>query len=331
MNDADRIRALRDEGRIDDAQAERLLRALDAIAAEQAPADAHADAPADATAATDAPSDPKAAAAPTQAPPPAAPSPGPATPGAAGPGPATPPTRAADPAREAAREPARGPAGEPPPATETLADVDRWTSIELFACAVQVEVDPTLQEPVVDARQGDIRLEASEGGWRVAQGGPREGTWLERLVDGVRGTRLHLRLPPRTGVALDVKAGDVEMDGVPALRGRLMAGDLDARGLRAVDVAVNAGDLDLGLDPAPGLHRVRLSVGDAELHLPDSADVRVEAEVAIGDASASAPFGSERRGMVAEHVEGVMGEGRATLRIEVGTGDLDVKVDRDGR
>ena len=33
MDDADRIRALRDEGRIDDAQAQRLLAAVNAIAA----------------------------------------------------------------------------------------------------------------------------------------------------------------------------------------------------------------------------------------------------------------------------------------------------------
>lgn len=289
MNDADRIRALRDEGRIDDAQAQRLLQALDAIATEES-AVPH-----------------------VEPPPPSAPA---SSPGAA---PAAAP---------AAPRPA---AGDPAAAVDTAPDVDHWTRIELFACAVEAEVDPALTAPAIDARLGEVHLEETETGWRITQGGPREGTWLERLVDGVRGTRVNLRLPPRTGVDLDVKAGDVEMTGVPALRGRLMAGDLDARGLRAVDIAVNAGDLDLRLDPAPGLHRVRLSVGDAEVHLPRTADVRVEGYVSIGDASASAPFGTERRGMVAEQIEGVMGEGRATLRIDVGTGDLDVKVDRDGR
>jgi len=301
MNDADRIRALRDEGRIDDAQAQRLLQALDAISAEEA----------------------------VSAPPPSRPT-GPDAPpeGQAPPAPDAPSAVQAPPAPAGAARPG---ASEPPPAVDALADVDRWARIELFACALEAEIDPSISAPALDARMGEVRLEDTESGWRIVQGGPREGTWLERLVDGVRGTRVHLRLPPRTGVDLDVKAGDVELSGVPALRGRLMAGDLDARDLRAVDIAVNAGDLDLRLDPAPGLHRVRLSVGDAEVRLPQGADVRVEGHVSIGDANASAPFGTERKGMVAESIEGVMGQGRATLRVDVGTGDLDVKVDRDGR
>lgn len=267
MTDADRIRALRDEGRIDEAQAERLLRALDDIAAEQGPTAAPAvDTPADAGRATD-----------------------------------------------------------------TSPDVDRWARIDLFACTLEVHVDAALDAPVAEAVRGEVRVESHDGGWRVVQPTRPDGTWLDRLVDGVQQTRVNLRLPARTGIDLDVKAGDVELDGVPALRGRLMAGDLDARGLRAVDVAVNAGDVELELDPAPGLHRVRLSVGDLDVTLPDGADVRVEGHVQVGDAEASPPFATERSGMVAERIEGVMGEGRATLRIDVGTGDLKVEARRHGR
>jgi hypothetical protein len=259
MTDADRIRALRDEGRIDDAQAERLLQALGDIAAEQGG------------------------------------------------------TRqsAAEPGATATSE--RDARDDGPRATDTSPDVDRWARIDLFACALEVHV------------------ESHEGGWRIVQPTRPDGNWLDRLVDGVQQTRVTLRLPERTGIDLDVKAGDVELDGVPALRGRLMAGDLDARGLRAVDLAVNAGDVELELDPTPGLHRVRLSVGDLDVRLPDGADVRVEGHVSIGDASASPPFATQRSGMVAESLEGVMGEGRATLRIDVGTGDLKVEARRHGR
>jgi hypothetical protein len=288
MNDADRIRALRDEGRIDDAQAERLLAALGELNAE---------------AVTD--------------PAPVEPAPSAATP------PPTPPTPStADAATEATPD--------APRAADLLDDLDRWVRVELFACALDVRVDPDAHEPRVDARKGDVRLEASDDGWRVTQARGEQGTWLERLVDGVQGTRLNLVLPPRTGVHLDVKAGDVELHGVPALVGRLAAGDLDARGLRAVDLSVSAGDVDLALDPAPGAHRVRLSVGDLNVHLPAAADVRVEGEVSIGDASAFAPLTTERRGMVAESLRGTLGAGRATLRLEVGTGDLDVRRDDHG-
>jgi hypothetical protein len=297
MNDADRIRALRDEGRIDDAQAERLLAALGELSPEAAP---------DAAEAAPPPSQP--------APTPAAPPPPPPTPDA--------PADATDAVTD--------PASTAPLAADLLDDVERWVRVELFACALEVHVDPAAQEPRVDARKGDVRLEASDDGWRITQAQGEQGTWLERLVDGVQGMRLNLILPPRTGVRLDVKAGDVELEGVPALVGRLAAGDLDARGLRAVDLSVSAGDVDLALDPAPGAHRVRLSVGDLNVRLPSAADVRVEGEVSIGDASAFAPLTTERRGMVAESLHGTLGDGRATLRLEVGTGDLDVRRDDHG-
>jgi hypothetical protein len=289
MNDADRIRALRDEGRIDDAQAERLLAALGELSADAAPE--------------------PAAPPPAERPVPPAPAP-------------DPDPDATDAASDATRS--------APRAADLLDEVERWVRVELFACALDVRVDPDAQEPRVDARKGDVQLEASGDGWRVTQARGEQATWLERLVDGVQGTRLDLVLPPRTGVHLDVKAGDVEIAGVPALVGRLAAGDLDARGLRAVDLSVSAGDVDLGLDPAPGAHRVRLSVGDLSVHLPTTADVRVDGEVSIGDASAFAPLATERRGMVAESLHGTLGEGRATLRLEVGTGDLDVRRDDDG-
>jgi hypothetical protein len=321
MTDADRIRALRDEGRIDDAQAERLLQALGDIAAEQggtrqsaaepgATATPPVDTPADAGRAADACTRAAAAAAGASVPPPP-----PAPPGAP------------DPTATSERD-ARD---DGPRATDTSPDVDRWARIDLFACALEVHVDAALDAPVADAVRGEVHVESHEGGWRIVQPTRPDGNWLDRLVDGVQQTRVTLRLPERTGIDLDVKAGDVELDGVPALRGRLMAGDLDARGLRAVDLAVNAGDVELELDPAPGLHRVRLSVGDLDVRLPDGADVRVEGHVSIGDASASPPFATQRSGMVAESLEGVMGEGRATLRIDVGTGDLKVEAPRHGR
>lgn len=274
MTEAERIRALRDEGRIDDVQARRLLNALgvsdvDAELRREPAAESDATAGPDTTARPD--------------------------------------------------------------ATEHAPDVRSWARIELFACELDVAVDASLDAPLAETKDGEVVVEASDDGWRIAQRDRAEGSWLERLIDGVHQGRVALRLPEGTGVELDVKAGDVELDGVPALRGRLMAGDLDARGLRAVDVAVSAGDVDLELDPSAGAHRVRLSVGDLSIRLAAHADVAVEGHVSIGDASASAPFVTRRTGMVAQLVQGTLGQGRATLRADVGTGDLTIASDQDGR
>lgn len=320
MTEADRIRALRDEGRIDDVQARRLLNALgvpDVDAALRGE-------PVDEAAGSAVPS---------------------AADASAGGGDAatntTTTTTDGRPSDAASDRPSDRPsdsatdASDRPTATGQLPDVRRWARVELFACELDVVVEAGLDAPIAETKDDEVGVDATEDGWRVGQrDGQRdraEGSWLERLIDGVHQGRVKLRLPEATGVHLDVKAGDVDLDGVPALRGRLMAGDLDARGLRAVDVAVSAGDVDLALDPAEGAHRVRLSVGDLSIRLPAHANVEVEGHVSIGDASATAPFVTKRTGMVAQIVQGTMGRGRATLRADVGTGDLSIVSDSHGR
>lgn len=288
MNDEERIQALHQQGRIDAAQTERLLQALGAARPEATPVN-------DRRQGNDALNDP-----------------GDATDDATD-----------DMARRGVNERAT-----PGPETNDLPDfrgIESWVTIELLACSIRVEVDDSLAEPIAEVTRGDVEVKAGDGGWRVVQQGRQDG-WLERLASGALGSRLELRLPTRTGVHLDVKAGDVELVGVPALRGQLAAGDLDASGLEAVDLKVGAGDVDLELDPTDGAHRVRLAVGDLEVRLARGADVRVEGHVSIGDASARAPLEAKRVGLVAASLTGVLGEGRARLRLDVGTGDLEVRV-----
>lgn len=302
MNEADRIRALRDEGKIDDAQAQRLLAAIDAITEAEAQADGHAtehDAgdvvPAQADAASDA--------APDVAPD--------VTPDAAT------PSSASSSASATER------VSSVPLATASA--VERWLDVQLFACAIDVDVDPTASTVVATTTRGDVRVDDVKDGWRLQHEGDADGNWLDRLIGGMNDKKIKVTVPANTGVRLDVRAGDVELDGVPALAGRLTAGDLDATGLKAVDLSVQAGDVDLDLDPCPGHHVVRLSVGDLTVNLPEQADARIDGNVSIGDASAFPPISSERNGMVAASLRGVLGEGRSTLELRVGTGDLEVQ------
>lgn len=307
MDDAERIRTLRDEGRISDAQAARLLAALDELgAAAEGPEgsqDGRRDEPRASAEMASGPSDPAHAPASSTG---AAPH---VTPGASAGTPGT----------------AAGPGTTPSPQGAADAVVTRWARVGMFAGSLRVRVDPELREPAVECDGGEVDLTAAADGWRIDQRARSEGSWIERLVEGVRRVRLELRLPADTGLHLDAKAGEVRLEGVPALRGRLLAGDLDARGLRAIDFAVQAGDVDVGLEPAPGEHRLRVTAGDAKVHLPAHADVRIEGRVTVGDASAPAPFEAHRSG-VAERVDGVMGEGRAHLLVTLTTGDFGVKV-----
>jgi len=292
MNDEERIQALHQQGRIDAAQTERLLQALGAAKPEAPPAQDRRQGNDTLYDAGDVADDARD-------------------------------DTVSESVNESVNERAT-----PDPETREQPDfrgIESWVTIELLACSIRVEVDDSLDEPIAKVSRGDVEVQVGDDGWRVVQQGRQDG-WLERLASGAFGSRLELRLPARTGVHLDVKAGDVELVGVPALRGHLAAGDLDASGLEAVDLKVGAGDVDLELDPTGGAHRVRLAVGDLEVRLPRGADVRVEGHVSIGDASARSPLEAARVGLVAASLQGVLGEGRARLRLDVGTGDLEVRV-----
>lgn len=302
MDEAARVRALRDQGRIDDAQAERLLAAL----GEEREASG-----------------------------PASPSYGPA-PAAVGAVPSASPEVGAEEGDAVAAGTSSGvtstgtDATRSRPSTGTSATgtagvVRRWARVEMFAGTLRIEVDAGLDAPRAEADAGDLEVTRDGDGWRIAQKAKGDADWIERIVDAWNRSRVTVRLPSDTGVDLDIKAGDVELHDVPALRGRLMAGDLDAYGLRAVDVALNAGDLDLRLDPIAGEHRVKMTVGDAEIRFPADAGVSVQGRVTVGDVSAPAPFETRRSG-VSERVSGTLGDGRAALSVEVATGDLELSV-----
>lgn len=316
MDEVSRIRALREQGRIDDAQAERLLAALGRTdgAAE------HADSP-EASAAPPASETPGASRADAQ--------------------PVLREAAAAAPGEAAWREAAEGTGetstwtgGTRTGAAESGATAEsatggtqrRWARIQMFAGALEVGVDPDLDAPQATSDEGTFEVTSDGDGWRIEQPARNGDGWIERLMDGMKRTRVRVRIPVGVGVDLDVKAGDVRLRDVPALRGRLMAGDLDAEGLRAVDVSLNAGDLDLRLDPEPGRHRVRMTAGDAEIRLPSGADVTVTGRVSVGDASAPPPFETRRSG-IADRLSGTLGEGRARLEIELTTGDLELRTD----
>lgn len=299
MDEAARIRALREQGRLDDEQAERLLAALGGSATEPPPGGVAegsefvgegavgTDAAATGAATRESGNSASAGAATTTG---------------------TSETTTATPSADAWAGTGR-----------------RWARIELFAGALDVQVEPGLDAPVAESDDGSLEVSADGDGWRIAQAAGGDRTWIDRIVNGMRRSRVRVRIPAATGVELDVKAGDVKLRGVPALRGRLMAGDLTADALRAVDVALNAGDLDLRLDPEPGEHRVQMTAGDAEIRLPRDAAVTVQGRVNVGDVSAPAPFETHRSG-VSERVTGTLGDGRARLSMELVTGDLDLKV-----
>lgn len=201
----------------------------------------------------------------------------------------------------------------------------RWFKIATLAGDLDVRVDASLDAPEVDGPEG---ISVRETGQGYELDVDRGSSFFDRLMSGRFDRHIDIRLPENIGVDLRIKAGDVELRGVPYLKGHILAGDVDARGLRGVDLSMSAGDLDLWLTLTEGEHRVNMTAGDVHVRLDPASDVNVEGRVSIGDASMPAEFSSKRSG-IGESFSGTIGNGTARLSITQSTGDAKVSVDRE--
>ncbi len=198
----------------------------------------------------------------------------------------------------------------------------KWVRVELMAGDLEVTMDPSLSAPTASSDSGDIRLEATEYGYRLAS---RTGQGaLGGMFGKLRAGDFKVALPSGYGVELANMVGDIELTGVPYLRGTLTAGDIDAHGLLGVDFTTLAGDVFVSLTPQSGRHCVRAKVGEIEVVLLPGSDVSVKGSVSMGDITASEPFTTERN-LVSERVSGTLGTGRATLELSVTAGSITVR------
>jgi hypothetical protein len=228
------------------------------------------------------------------------------------------------------------PAGEAPAGSRGPASAEagagaprdtRWVRVSLLAGDVSVRADPDVDEVVVRGDTESVRVEATADGFTVGHAkGEGQESWVDRFLSRIRSGHVELRVPAGYGVDLAVTAGDVEIRGVPFLRGRLTSGNLDARGLHGIDFTTAAGDINVEMTLTEGRHSLRATAGDVSVRLGAGSNVEVDGSVSIGSASVRAPgFEADRRG-VGQRFRGRVGAGRARLDLHVTTGDVDVKV-----
>lgn len=210
--------------------------------------------------------------------------------------------------------------------TATTARTRRWVRFEMLAGDLDVYVDGSLQAPVVrSTRDIEAVIEQADYGFLVK--------W-EQLGQGLRGllhqgaeaSKVKLILPEGFGLDLRGTAGDVDLRGVPYLRGHLIAGDVDAKGLKGVDFTCRAGDVELELELTDGTHSLTVTVGDAELELGPNSSVQIVGEVVIGDIRSELPGVVPSGRGAGARLEGTVGAGAATLDVRVTTGNLELEV-----
>jgi len=216
---------------------------------------------------------------------------------------------------------AAGAAGDTTP-IELAPAGTRWCAIELTAADLSVVADD-IAEPVV---QGDdeqkLIVTATDDGIRVTS---ERGWSVDRWMGRSTSLGVHVRLPRTWGVALDLKAGDADVDGVPYVRGRMLAGDLSVRNAAAVDVSKAAGDLAVSFRPTEGRHRISAKAGDVDVHLLPGSDATVEASVSMGDLHAPGFEVDDR--MVGAQARGRIGAGNARVEVRLTAGDLSLRSD----
>ncbi len=189
----------------------------------------------------------------------------------------------------------------------------RWVRVKLTAGQLEARLDPSLSMPVVEG-SADVRQQGADLEVMPQMTG---GSFLSGLL-GRLGS-LELRLPPGWGLEIDSKAAQLEVEGVTFVKGRVAAGNVELEAVEGLDLEVTAGNIDGSLLLREGQHRLKVSMGNAELELLPGSSVRLEPGVSLGN--------QEIRGFnqTANGATRQIGEGRASLEVSVRMGNLEVK------
>lgn len=203
-----------------------------------------------------------------------------------------------------------------------VADITHWLKIAGGCGDLSVTVDPSLDAPsftgegVLEQDGADYRLRTPSD-W---QGG----NWLSKLRNLVG--NLEVGVPEGYGVALSVFAGDAELRGVRAIKGKFTGGDLSVHGAESLELNVTSGDVTLTLRPTRGHHQLRATSGDVTLTFLKGSDVTVSGKATAGNVSVPKGFG--RSGSFgSSRVQGTIGGGRAKLELRLTAGNVELRTE----
>lgn len=182
----------------------------------------------------------------------------------------------------------------------------RWARVKLTAGRLEARLDQGLKTPVVEGPAEVHRVGAD----LEILPGPVGGGFLSGLLGS-----LELRLPPGWGLEIESKAAEVEATGIHFLKGRVAAGNVELEAVRGLDLEVTAGNIEGSLLLHEGEHRLRVSMGNAEVELLPGSSVRLLPSVRLGN--------QEIRGFA--HDTRQLGEGRARLEVSVQMGNLEIE------
>jgi hypothetical protein len=163
----------------------------------------------------------------------------------------------------------------------------------------------------IDVGSGDVRVTSATGDVTVDTGSGD--VWIDGVADG--------------DVSVDTGSGNVSLGkvGAGAVRLDTGSGDVDGVQVTADDLTIDtgSGDITLSFDGAPKSLAVDAGSGSVTLTFPTGYSATVDLETSSGDLSVDFPLRINRREQ--DRLTGVIGSGAGRLRVETGSGDIEIK------
>jgi hypothetical protein len=191
----------------------------------------------------------------------------------------------------------------------TVANVNGQLSVRTAAAGVStrdtrgdLSVDVGSGGVEVDGAEGSVRLDAGSGGVHVSR---------------VRGTRLNVDTGSGGVTGGDVQVGSLKVD--------VGSGGVDLAQVSADSAYVDAGSGSVRLGLRSGARWVRLESGSGGVHLRVPPAFGAEVSIETGSGGIDVDFPVEMRRSSRSHLEGRIGDGRGTLRIETGSGGVHIE------
>jgi hypothetical protein len=137
--------------------------------------------------------------------------------------------------------------------------------------------------------------------------------------------RLHVRMNPQLGLELEVQAGSCRVRGVTGpIKAEVQAGSATIDGFQSpLTLSVQAGSVRANGCLRDGSSTITCEAGSVQLHLEHGSSVRISADSALG--KVTLPGVDAAKGRASR--EAVVGDGRASLRIDTSMGSVHVSAD----
>lgn len=191
-----------------------------------------------------------------------------------------------------------------------------WVSIKLGAGDLKIRVDDSVSEPQIESEMG---VAVTRRGQDFEVRGAGRESLLENLLS--RLGDVSIRVPTGYGVDIHATSGDVGIDDIPFVKGRLTSGDIELRNVGGVDLSTIGGDLTVSLCLVTGEHRLKATSGDVDITILPGSSVSVTGKATSGDLSLPQNFQQEGR-FGSRTFHGTIGTGDAKLSLGLISGDI---------